>query len=107
MNTPVKFMHECTTVLLVSGSFLRKQKSFQCLTLKTNTDITDHGYFGAAPCETRSAGYPPQLEQKHKYKVQLSMTLGAKCKMMKLLKNNSYVPQTKIISCSRAVNYFI
>ena len=54
------------------------------LRLKTNIDITAHGYFGAAPCETRSAGYPPRLEQKHKYKVQLSHDFGNKVHNVKI-----------------------
>ena len=60
------------------GRFYRNRRVFNVLTLKTNTDITVNGYFDAAPCETRKAGYPPQLEQKHKYKVQLFHNFGNK-----------------------------
>lgn len=72
-----QFIHESIPGWSV-GRFYRNRRVFNVLTLKTNIDITVHGYFGAARCLTRSAGYPPQLEQKHKYKVQLSHDLGNK-----------------------------
>lgn len=60
------------------GRFYRIRRVFNVLTLKTNTDITVHGYFGAALYEITSVGYPPQPQQKLKHKVQLALVFGNK-----------------------------
>jgi len=76
-------LHQLTPGWLL-GRFCKNKSDFNVLKLKTNIDITVHGYFGAALCETKSTGYHPQLEQKHKYKVQLSHDFGNKVQSVEI-----------------------